>query len=127
MKRTKGQVEAEISNAMIQFEKDFMGRGPKETKTFIVDDIVLVRLKGVLTQAEQQLAKNSEGMELIKKIRSNLIEQARELLTEVIEKITGLKVVSLHTDISTKTGERVILFIMNESLEERFRNHNNFT
>ena len=74
MNKTKGQVEAEISNALIQFEKDYKGRGPEETKTIIVEDMVLVRLKGVLTPAERQLAKNPEGMNLIKKVRSNLIE-----------------------------------------------------
>jgi len=112
MPRSIGQAEAEISNALIQFEKDFMGRGPKETRAYIVEDMVLVRLKGVLTPAEQQLAKNAEGTELIKQIRSNLLEQARTLLSDTIEKITGLKVISLYTDISTKTGERIILFTL---------------
>ncbi|MBI3606843.1 MAG: DUF2294 family protein [Nitrospirae bacterium] len=119
--RTVGQVEAEIGNALIQFEKDFMGRGPKETRAYVIEDMVLVRLKGVLTPAEQQLAKNNAGTDLIKQIRSNLLEQARELLSGTIEKITGLKVISLYTDISTKTGERVILFTLNENLAERFR------
>lgn len=119
--RTVGQVEAEIGNALIQFEKDFMGRGPKETRAYVIEDMVLVRLKGVLTPAEQQLAKNDAGTDLIKQIRSNLLEQARELLSGTIEKITGLKVISLYTDISTKTGERVILFTLNENLAERFR------
>jgi len=122
MPKTVGQVEAEIAAALVQFEKDFMGRGPKETKAYIIEDMILVRLKGVLTPAEQQLAKNREGTELIKRIRSNLLEQARELLTETIEKITGLSVTSLYTDISTKTGERIILFTLVESLAERFRN-----
>lgn len=122
MKKTKGQLEADICNALIQFEKDYMGRGPKETRAYIIDDLVVVRLKGVLTPAEQQLAKNPEGMNLIKKIRSNLLEQGRELLVEVIEKMTGLKVISLHTDISTKTGERMIIFSLNENLEARFHN-----
>ena len=120
MPKTVGQVEAEISNALIQFEKDFMGRGPKETKAYIIEDMVLVRLKGVLTPAEQQLAKNAAGTDLIKQIRSNLLEQARELLSGTIEEITGLKVISLYTDISTRTGERVILFTLNENLAERF-------
>lgn len=120
MRKTKGQIEAEISNALIQFENDYMGRGPQETKAFIIEEMILVRLKGVLTPAEQQLAKNQEGMNLIKKIRSNLLEQGRELLKEVIEKITGLKVISLHTDISTKTGERMIIFTLNENLEDHF-------
>jgi uncharacterized protein YbcI len=123
-KQTKGQAEAQIGEALIQFEKEYMGRGPQETKAFIIDDMILVRLKGVLTPAEQQLVKNPQGTELIKRVRSNLLEQGRELLTEVVEKIAHLKVTSLHTDISTKTGERVIIFTMSENLEEKFRNHN---
>lgn len=123
MPRTIGQIEAEIATALIQFEKDFLGRGPKETKAYIIDDMVLIRLKGVLTPAEQQLAKNAEGTELIKRLRSNLLEQAREPLSGTIEKITGLGVTSLYTDISTKTGERIILFTLTENLSERFRNN----
>jgi len=114
--KTKGQVEADISNGLIQFEKEYLGRGPLECKTYLIDDMVLIRLKGVLTQAEQQLAKNDKGTDLIKKMRSNLLEQGRGLLTILIEEITSSKVVSLHTDISTKTGERVIIFTMSSLL-----------
>jgi uncharacterized protein YbcI len=121
MTKTIGQVEAEIAAALVQFEKDFMGRGPKETKAYVVDDFVVVRLKGVLTPAEQQLAKNDEGTNLIKQIRSNLLGQARDLLSDMVERITNLKVIDLYTDISTRTGERVILFMLNENLAERFR------
>jgi uncharacterized protein YbcI len=115
MFRTKGQLEAEISESIIRFEKDFMGRGPMETKTYIVDDIVLVRLKGVLTQAELQLAKmgaTQNGRELIKQVRIALLEKGRQLLETAIGEITEKKVVSLHTDISTITGERVIIFTL---------------
>lgn len=110
---TKGQLESEICKAVIKFEKDFMGRGPLETKAYLIDDLVLVRLRKVLTQAELKLASNSEGKdgrELIKRIRIALLEQGRPLLEEEVEKIVGVKVKSLHTDISTVTGERVILF-----------------
>jgi uncharacterized protein YbcI len=115
----KGELEAKISEALINFEKEYMGRGPLEAKTYIIDDIVLVRLKGVLTKAEHQLAgacqNSSEGRELIKKMRQTLIEKARPLLEAVIENITGLKVLSLHTDISTVTGERIIIFTLVET------------
>jgi len=120
IKRSKGQIESEISKALIQFEKDYMGRGPQETKAYIIEDVIVVRLKGVLTPAEQQLAKNPEGMNLIKKIRSNLLEQGRGLIKESVEKITGFKVISLHTDISTKTGERMIIFTLNDNLGNQF-------
>ena len=114
-KRTKGQLEAEICEAVIKFEKEFMGRGPLETKAYIIDDIVLVRLKNVLTQAELKLAEvreSKDGRELVKRIRITLLEQGRPLLEAALEKIIGIKVKSLHTDISTVTGERVIIFSM---------------
>lgn len=114
--KTRGRMEAEISEAVIKFEKEYMGRGPLETKTYIIDDLVIVRLKGVLTQAEHQLTRAGEGAargrELIKQVRIELIEKCRPLLEAVIESVTGRKVASLHTDISTVTGERIIIFTL---------------
>ncbi len=118
----KGQLEAKISEAMIKFEKEFMGRGPMETDTFIIKDAVLIRLKGVLTPAEEHLAKSSEGADLIKKTRVQLLEGARALLRNIIINITGCQIRSLHSDISTKTGERVIVFVLDQNLESRFKN-----
>ena len=117
----KGQVEDEISKAIIKFEREHMGRGPKEVKTYIIGDIIFVRLKGVLTAAEQRLAKNEGGIELIKKVRANLIENSKSFLEQIINKITKIRLISMHTDISTVTGERVILFILAENLEEKFK------
>jgi len=113
--KTKGQMEAEISEAVIKFEKEFMGRGPLETRAYIIDDMVLVRLKNVLTRAELKLAdmhEHKDGRELVKRIRIALLEQGRPLLVAAVEKILGITVRSLHTDISTITGERVILFTL---------------
>ena len=118
--KTKGQVEAQISEAIIRFEKEYMGRGPTETKAYIIKDMVLVRLKGVLTPAEEQLTKSAEGADLIKRTRMQLIESARALLENIVSDITGCQIKSLHTDISTKTGERVIIFTLDQNMEERF-------
>ncbi len=110
MNRTKGQIEAEIGEAIIKFEKEYMGRGQLETKTYIIDDLVLVRLKGVMTQAEHQFAiteENPRGRELINQVRIELLEKGRPLLEAAIHSITGRKIISLHTGISTITGERV--------------------
>ena len=90
-----------------------MGRGPLETKTYLLDDIVFVRLKNVLTTAELKLAEAADkhqGRELVKQARQKLLEHGRPLLEEVIRDILGVGVRSLHTDISTRTGERIIVF-----------------
>ncbi len=116
--KTKGELEAQISESMVQFEIDYMGRGPKEARTHIIEDMVLVRLKGVLTPAEQQLTKSADGLELIKKVRSTLVETGKPILFQVIGDITGVKVLDLHTDISTATGERVFVFMLDRDLEK---------
>lgn len=119
--RTKGQLEALISEAIIKFEKEYMGRGPMETKTYVIRDMVLVRLRGVLTPAEEQLSKNAEGAMLIKQTRMQLLEGAQPLLDNLIASLTGTTLKSLHSDISTKTGERIILFVLDQNLEDRYK------
>ena len=122
----KGELEAEISQAVIRFEKEYMGRGPLETKTYIMDDLVLVRLKGTLTPAEHKLAGSPDrkrGRDLIKQMRQELVERGRQLLDDSIREILGVDVISLHTDLSTKTGERVLVFTLAERPDlDRTRN-----
>jgi len=119
--KTKGQIEAEVSEAMVKFEKEHMGRGPDESKTYIIDDMILVRLKGVLTPAERKLATNQEGIQLIKQMRARLLENSRKLLTDLVNEITGVEVMSMHTDISTKTGERIIVFNLKKNIEKKLK------
>jgi len=112
---TKRDTEREITQAIIRFEKEYMGRGPLDAKTFIIEDMVLIRLKNVLTPAELKLAESEtreRGRYLIKQMRQELIERGRPLLDAVMQDILGIDVVSLHTDISAKTGERVIVFTL---------------
>ena len=118
--RTKGEAETAIRNAVIKFEQEFMGRGPTDVKAFILRDLVLVRLKGVLTQAERQLAKSPDGIEMVKAMRQNLIAQGREKLCSQISEITGAMVSGLFTDIDATIGERVIVFSVDQDLDSIF-------
>ena len=113
--KPRGQLEADIGEAIIRFQKEYMGRGPEETKTYLIDDVVLVRLRGVMTPAEKQLAgaePDAHGRALIKQMRFELLEKSRAPISRIIEGITGRKVVSLHQDMSTIVGEQVILFTL---------------
>ena len=116
--KTKGEIETEISRAIVQFEIDYMGRGPKEARVYIVEDLVVVRLKGVLTPAEEQLTKSIDGKDLVKKMRATLIDKARPLLYQVVSDITGAKILDLHTDISTESGERVFVFSLDNNRQK---------
>jgi uncharacterized protein YbcI len=114
--RTKGQIEAEISDAMVRFHRERTGRGPTQARTFIVDDLVIVRLQEVLTPAERQLTGNPHGQSLVKQFHQQMYEVAREALEAIVEAATGAKVTSLHNDVSTKTGEQVAIYVMDRNL-----------
>ncbi|WP_111644831.1 Na-translocating system protein MpsC family protein [Paranoxybacillus vitaminiphilus] len=115
---SKGALEDKISRTLTQWEKEYLGRGPISVKTDIVRNMIIVVLKGILTPAEKEVAKTLDGLLSIKKIRSDLLESGSAQLKEIIFNLTGQEVVSMHTDISTKTGERVIVFILSNNLEE---------
>lgn len=114
---TKGQIEAAVTQALTKFEQEYLGRGPKEARSFIIQDVVLVRLTGILSPAEQQLSQESGGIELLKQMRSRLIESSSETLQQLVAETTGAEVVTMHTDISTKTGERIFVFGLDHDLE----------
>lgn len=116
--KSRHDLESQISRAMIHFEKEFMGRGPFETRTYVLDDMILVRLKGVLTPAEQQLAKSKTPRSgyLLKQVRNELLASCRPMLEALLKDILNVRVQSIHTDISTKTGERVIVFTLHGKL-----------
>jgi uncharacterized protein YbcI len=120
--RTQGEIEAAISEGISRFEQDYMGRGPKDIHAHLLGDLLVVRLQGVLTAAEQQLVKSlsaEKGRDLLKQVRTHLIETARPILEAMVEKVIGVKVVTMHHDISTRTGEKVVIFTLARSPDFR--------
>jgi len=116
-KKTRGEHEAEFTKAMIKFEKEYLGRGPQDIKTMFLGDMILVRLRGILTPAEMKLAESREGRELVKESRRQLFESSRPLLEDMVRDIAGCRVISLHTDMSTKTGERVVVLTVDANFD----------
>ena len=115
--KTQGQIEAAICEGMSRFEQEYMGRGPKDIHTHLIGDLLVIRLEGVLTAAEQQLVKSltaDRGRDLLKQVRIQLIETARPVLEALVEEVTGVKMLSLHHDISTVTGEEIVVFTLAE-------------
>ena len=115
--KTQGEIEAAVCLGIAAFQQEYMGRGPKNIQTHLFGDLLVVRLHGVLTAAEQQLVKTllpEKGRDLLKQVRTQLIELARPVMEVMVEAATGVKVVSLHHDISTSTGEEVVLFTLSE-------------
>ena len=119
MSVTKGELENEISKRLTQWEKQYMGKGSLKVKTDILRNMVIVTLKGTLTPAEQKLAETNEGKRAVKRIRTDLLESGKAELGQIIWELTGLKTVSFHNDLSTKTGERLMVFVLSDNLEKK--------
>ena len=115
---TKGQIESKLSEAISKFEIEQMGRGPEKIRTIIFQDLIIIRLKGFLSTSEKNLAQNKDGVELIKKIRTALFENAREELEAVIKSVIDIEIISTYSDVSTKTGEKIIAIVSDKNVEE---------
>src|SRR5579863_3322744 len=116
--KTQGEIEAAICDGMSRFQQEHMGRGPKNMHAHLIGDLLVVRLQGVLTAAERHLVEtlpSEKGKDLLKQVRRHLVETARPLMEKMVEDFTGVKVLSLHHDISTVTGEEIVLFTLAES------------
>lgn len=116
---TKGQIESKISEAISKFEIEHMGRGPERIRTIIIEDLIIVRLKGFLSKSERSLAQNKEGVDLIKKVRIALFENARESLEEAVRSVLDVNIISTYSDVSTKTGEKIIGIVVDQNIEEK--------
>jgi uncharacterized protein YbcI len=115
--KTSGEIEAGVCQGMSRFEQEYMGRGPKDIRAHLIDDLLVVRLQSVLTTAEQHLVKTlpgEKGRDLLKQVRTHLVETARPAMEAMFAEFTGMKVLSLHHDISTRTGEEIVVFTLAE-------------
>jgi len=115
--KTQGEIESAICEAMSRFEQEHMGRGPKDIHAHLINDLLVVRLQGVLTAAEQHLVRTlptDRGRDLLKQVRTQLVETARPIMQAMVQEVTGVAVVSLHHDISTVSGEEIVLFTLVE-------------
>lgn len=114
----KKKLENDLSEAFIKLQRELIGRGPQETKTYILGEMIIVRFKGVLTVEEKHLVKHSDGRKLVKQARQILREMYSENFEEIVERHTNCKVLSSHSDLSTKTGERIEVFILDKDIEK---------
>ena len=119
--RRQSKIEAAISDEMMAFQHEFVGRGPDRIRTRIVEDLGIVRSFGVFTPAEKRLAESFEGRGLIKTMRQQVLEVGRSVLEGIVSKHTNAEVVSVHSDISTKSGEWLDVFVLDRSMEEERR------
>jgi uncharacterized protein YbcI len=118
---TRGEAEAEITQAVVKFEREYLGRGPVDARTYFLNDLIIIRLRGVLTAGDKKLAETRQGQALLKESRCQLFETSIPIFEQMVSQTLGCRLISFHTDISTKTGERIIVLTIDKNLDSLFR------
>lgn len=124
--RTKGQIEDELSKKITKFYFKTLGVGPRESRVYILEDMIIIRLKGKLSPLEQRLLEGSGGIELVKDIREALHEVTVKGVSKIIKTIINHKIISSHSDISTKSGEILQVYIVDINFEQELKKMNSF-
>ena len=137
--KSQGEIEAAVCDGISRFQQEFIGRGPKDIHAHLIGTLLVVRLQGVLTPAERQLIaprdepaeagsgnghgngngngnghENGNGRSLLKQVRAHMVATGRNRLESIVEEAVGVKLVSVHHDISTITGEELLVFSLAE-------------
>jgi uncharacterized protein YbcI len=87
-----GDVRTEISDGLVALLKDYYGRGPDRTKTYVNDDLVVCLLRGGFTRVEQTLLEGGHGDDVIRQ-RMAFQQVMRDRFEQVVEHATGRSVV----------------------------------
>jgi CheY-like chemotaxis protein/uncharacterized protein YbcI len=114
---TQAESEAAICDGIIRFQEEYLGWRSEQIHVHLIKDLLVVRIRGALTLAERQLGKSmspEKGRDLIKQARKQLLELARPMLGSLVHEVAGVKVLSMHHDISTVTGEEMVIFTLAE-------------
>ncbi len=118
IQKSKGQIEDAIAKEATKYYTKTMGAGPRESHTYIVKDLIIVRMKAKLLPIEEKLLEGSRGVELVKDIRKSLHELTVGGMGGLMKSITGHEIISSHSDISTKTGEIIQIYVLDTDFEE---------
>lgn len=133
--KSQGEIEAAVCDGISKFHQEFIGRGPQDIRSHLIDTLLVVRLQGALSAAERQLllspnghaashngdhdgsgnGHDANGRSLLKQVRAHMVAIGRMRLVAIVEEAAGVPPVSVHHDISTVTGEEVIVFSLAEA------------
>ncbi len=117
--KSKGQIQDILTKKAISFYRDVFGVGPKQATTYIIEDMIIFRLQTELLPVERKLLTKKSGIKLVKNLRQNLHDSTIEEVSKIIKEITNQTVISAHSDLSTKTGEILEIFILESNYEKQ--------
>ncbi len=118
-KTTRGTIEAQVANAVVQFQREQQGRGPADVRAYLMGDLLLVRCRGIFTPTETHLAVTEAGRRLIKSARQELRAITRADYEALIAGITACRVLRSYGDVDVEAAEQMEVFVLETDLDKR--------
>jgi uncharacterized protein YbcI len=113
-------VLARLSNEMVQAQKQFFGKGPEQAKSYLLDDLLFIVMRGGLTRAEETMLESGHA-DHVRGFRQVFENEMRERLTTMVESITGRKVVNYQSQVLFDPDVIVEIFIFADSVATPFQ------
>jgi uncharacterized protein YbcI len=117
---TRQSVRNGISNAMARIKREFYGKGPARTRTYICDSVIFSMLDDVLTPVERTLKKGGRDA-LVRRTRLTFEDIMTRTFTDEVEKLTGATVVAYHSQIVFDPDMAIEIFVLDRPVRASAR------
>jgi len=109
-----GEMLARLSNEMVRAQKQFFGMGPTEAKSYLVDDLLFIVMRGGLTTAEKTMLEFGQ-QDLVRQFRQTFENEMTKRLTDMVEEITGRSVCTYQSQVMFDPDVVVEMFVFDQS------------
>jgi len=110
--KTQGEAESLVCDGITQILLGVLGRGPKKITCHIFKEMIYVRVYVQYTTSENILILSSNGCEILKDYRHNIMLGIDDTFKELINRIFNNKLVNFHHDITMINGEEIIIITL---------------
>src|SRR4051794_23030856 len=86
-----GDLLSRISTEMVRAQKKFFGKGPETAKSYMLDDFLMIVMRGSQTQAEATMVDFGQE-DLVRNFRQEFENEMTSRLVGMVEELTGRKV-----------------------------------
>lgn len=105
---------SQISNEMVRAQKKFFGKGPTEAKSYILDDLLIIVMRGGMTTAEKTMLEFGQ-QDQVRQFRQLFENEMTERLTDMIEELTGRKVLTYQSQVMFEPDIVVEMFVFDST------------
>lgn len=111
---------ARISNEMVRAQKAFFGKGPTEAKSYLVDDLLFIVMRGGMTTAEKTMLEFGQ-QDQVRQFRQLFENEMTQRLTDMIERLTGRKVLTYQSQVMFEPDIVVEMFVFDSDADAQAR------